>query len=89
MLSGTPPPPVRSRTVAEPDLIIHDEHGIRRITLNRAEAANAITPDQRDDLIATLEEASGRPEVRVVVLAAAGEGVSSFVERRDPDYRGY
>lgn len=55
------------------DLLIEDAGGIRRITLNRADAANAITPDQRDGLIAALEEASALLEIRVVVLGAAGE----------------
>ena len=59
--------------VAQPDLLIDDADGIRRITLNRADAANAITPDQRDAVIASLEEASGLLSVRVVVLGAAGD----------------
>lgn len=55
------------------DLLIDDADGIRRITLNRADAANAITPDQRDGMIAALEEASALLEIRVVVLGAAGD----------------
>ncbi len=54
-------------------LLIDDAAGVRRITLNRADAGNAITPDQRDAVIGALEEASSMLEVRVVVLAAAGE----------------
>ncbi|WP_436795230.1 enoyl-CoA hydratase/isomerase family protein [Actinospongicola halichondriae] len=56
-----------------PDLLIDDRDGVRRITLNRADAANSITPDQRDGVIASLEEASGRLDIRVVVLGAAGQ----------------
>ena len=55
------------------DLLIDDADGIRRITLNRADAANSITPDQRDGVIDALEEASALLGIRVVVLAAAGE----------------
>lgn len=54
-------------------LLIDDRDGIRRITLDRADAANAITPDQRDAIIASLEEASGLLTVRVVVLTASGD----------------
>lgn len=55
------------------DLLIEDVDGVRRITLNRADAANSITPDQRDGIIAALEEASGLVAIRVVVITAAGE----------------
>lgn len=55
------------------DLLIDDAGGVRTITLNRPDAANAITPDQRDAIIDTLEETSGLLEVRVVVLTAAGD----------------
>jgi 2-(1,2-epoxy-1,2-dihydrophenyl)acetyl-CoA isomerase len=42
------------------------------VTLNRPHAANALTPDQRNDLIQVFGEASGDRDIRVVVLAAAG-----------------
>ncbi|HYU65983.1 MAG TPA: enoyl-CoA hydratase-related protein [Jatrophihabitantaceae bacterium] len=47
--------------------------GIARITLNRPDAANAITPDQRDRMIELFGEAGADLRVRVVVLAATGE----------------
>ncbi|MCU0270743.1 MAG: enoyl-CoA hydratase-related protein [Acidimicrobiales bacterium] len=47
--------------------------GIARITLNRPEAANAITPDQRNHLIDLLAEASEDLSVRAVVLGATGK----------------
>lgn len=43
------------------------------ITLNRPQAANALEPAQRDQIIATLEGASSDQAVRVVVLAANGK----------------
>jgi 2-(1,2-epoxy-1,2-dihydrophenyl)acetyl-CoA isomerase len=56
-----------------PDLLIDDSDGIRRITLDRPDAANSITPDQRDELIERLDEASALLDVRVVVLGASGD----------------
>lgn len=46
--------------------------GIARITLNRPDAANAITPDQRERLIELFDAASADLNVRVVVLGATG-----------------
>lgn len=49
-----------------------EEGSVLWITLDRPEAANAITPDQRDRIVDLLEDASARVEVRVVVLTATG-----------------
>jgi 2-(1,2-epoxy-1,2-dihydrophenyl)acetyl-CoA isomerase len=54
------------------DLLWSVHGGIARITLNRPEAANAITPDQRNRIIDLLDEASADLRVRVVVLTATG-----------------
>ncbi|MCD2099346.1 2-(1,2-epoxy-1,2-dihydrophenyl)acetyl-CoA isomerase [Rhodococcus rhodochrous J3] len=48
------------------------EGGVLTITLNRPEAANALRPDDRNELIRLFEEAGGDPDVRVVVLRANG-----------------
>jgi len=48
------------------------EEGIAWITLNRPEAGNALTPDQRNRIIELLEAASADLHVRVVVLGAEG-----------------
>lgn len=50
-----------------------DDDAVRWITLDRPDAANAITPDQRDRLIDLLADASARVDVRSVVLTATGE----------------
>jgi 2-(1,2-epoxy-1,2-dihydrophenyl)acetyl-CoA isomerase len=50
----------------------HDE-GVLWLTLNRPEAANSITPDQRDRLIDLLDEASGQVDVRAVVIGSTGK----------------
>jgi 2-(1,2-epoxy-1,2-dihydrophenyl)acetyl-CoA isomerase len=50
-----------------------DEKGVAWLTLNRPDAANAITPDQRNRTIELMEGASNDLNVRVVVITAAGE----------------
>ncbi len=56
------------------DTILVDEvEGVRRITLNRPERRNALTPEMQGGLIAALEEAGGDRGCRVVVLAGAGD----------------
>src|SRR5687768_16713887 len=47
--------------------------GVAWITLNRPEAANAITPDQRNRIIDLLAEASEQLAVRAVVITAEGK----------------
>ncbi len=54
-------------------LIAREDGGVLWLTLNRPEAANAVTPDQRDRLIDLLDDASGRLEVRAVVITATGK----------------
>jgi len=58
------------------------EGGVAWITLNRPEAHNAITPDQRDRLIWLLSEASAELEVRCVVLTATGKGFCTGADLR-------
>ena len=48
------------------------EDGVGRITLNRPEAYNTITPEMRDALDAALTRCEHNPDVRVVLLDAAG-----------------
>jgi len=50
-----------------------EDGGVLWLTLNRPEAANAVTPDQRDLLTDLLADASARAEVRAVVLTATGK----------------
>ena len=60
-------------TAVETPAILHaDTAGVRRITLNRPAAANALRPEDRNALIDLLVDADAAPEVRVVVLAAEG-----------------
>jgi 2-(1,2-epoxy-1,2-dihydrophenyl)acetyl-CoA isomerase len=55
------------------ELLYTVEGGVARITLNRPDAANAITPDQRNTVIRLLEEATVDLNVRVVVIGATGK----------------
>jgi 2-(1,2-epoxy-1,2-dihydrophenyl)acetyl-CoA isomerase len=59
------------RTLDE-QLTVREDGGVLWLTLNRPEAANAVTPDQRDRLIELLDDASGRLEVRAIVIGATG-----------------
>ena len=52
------------------------------ITLNRPEVRNAITPDQRERVIALLDEASADLGVGAVVLTATGEGFCTGADLR-------
>jgi 2-(1,2-epoxy-1,2-dihydrophenyl)acetyl-CoA isomerase len=54
-------------------LTAREDGGVLWLTLDRPEAANAVTPDQRDRLIELLEDASGRLEVRAVIISATGK----------------
>ena len=46
--------------------------GIAQITLNRPAVANALAPEQRDQLIGLFQAHSRDPAVRVVVLRSTG-----------------
>ncbi|GAB2983264.1 enoyl-CoA hydratase-related protein [Amycolatopsis acidiphila] len=53
--------------------VLHsDADGIRRITLNRPESANALRPQDRDRVIELLAEADAEFGIRVVVIDARG-----------------
>ncbi|MEU2282070.1 enoyl-CoA hydratase-related protein [Streptomyces sp. NPDC013178] len=58
-----------------------DRH-VTHLTLDRPEALNALTPDQRDRLIDLLAEASADPEVRAVVLTGTGRGFCAGADLR-------
>jgi 2-(1,2-epoxy-1,2-dihydrophenyl)acetyl-CoA isomerase len=64
------------------DLLERTEDGVLWLTLNRPDAHNAITPDQRDRLIAALGEASGLLAIRAVVLTATGKGFCTGADLR-------
>ena len=59
-----------------------DERGIAYITLNRPDVKNAISPDQRDRVIALLGEASADLGVRAVVLGHTGDAFCTGADLR-------
>ncbi|MGW7044918.1 enoyl-CoA hydratase/isomerase family protein [Streptomyces avermitilis] len=64
-------------------LVLHatDNH-VSRITLNRPDALNAITPDQRERIIRLLGDASADPTVRAVVITGTGRGFCAGADLR-------
>ncbi|MEU1368512.1 enoyl-CoA hydratase-related protein [Streptomyces sp. NPDC005803] len=64
-------------------LILHTtDNGVSWITLNRPEAMNAVTWDQRERVITLLAGASADPAVRAVVLTATGRGFCAGADLR-------
>ena len=64
------------------------EDGIARITLDRPEAGNALTPDQRNQIIELLGDASADLNVRVVVIGANGKHFCTGADLRAPQHQG-
>ncbi|MFG3528918.1 enoyl-CoA hydratase/isomerase family protein [Streptomyces sp. NPDC047917] len=64
-------------------LVLHaTDNGVSWITLNRPEAMNAVTWEQRERVIDLLAEASADPAVRAVVLTATGRGFCAGADLR-------
>ena len=59
-----------------------DDRGIAYITLNRPDVKNAISPDQRDRVIALLQQASTDVGVRAVVLGHTGDAFCTGADLR-------
>jgi len=79
--------PSSERPITEQVRHVVDERGLARITLDRPDVKNAISPDQRDRVIDLLGEASADLGVRVVVLGATGDAFCTGADlrsRRDP-----
>ncbi|MEV4425096.1 enoyl-CoA hydratase/isomerase family protein [Streptomyces sp. R-07] len=64
------------------DVLHTVENGVSWITLNRPEAMNAVTWDQRERIIGLLGEASADPDVRCVVVTATGRGFCAGADLR-------
>jgi 2-(1,2-epoxy-1,2-dihydrophenyl)acetyl-CoA isomerase len=66
-----------------PTWVLHEirDH-VSHITLNRPEALNALTPEQREYVIRLLAEASADPDVRAVVLTGTGRGFCAGADLR-------
>ncbi len=55
-----------------PDLNVDLDDGALRLTFNRPEHGNAVTPKMADDLAVLLEEVAPADDVRIVVLTGVG-----------------
>ncbi|MFC8505027.1 enoyl-CoA hydratase/isomerase family protein [Streptomyces sp. NPDC057411] len=64
------------------DVLHAVENGVSWIMLNRPEAMNAVTWDQRERIIALLADASADPDVRAVVITATGRGFCAGADLR-------
>lgn len=69
-------------TTEEPTILTKTENGVLWITLNRPQAQNAVTPDQRDELVSLFEGASASLSTRCVVLTATGRGFCTGADLR-------
>ncbi|MFB7499595.1 enoyl-CoA hydratase/isomerase family protein [Streptomyces sp. NPDC056161] len=56
--------------------------GVSRITLDRPQALNALTPGLRDRVIELLADASADPDIRAVVLTGTGRGFCAGADLR-------
>ncbi|MDQ0191026.1 enoyl-CoA hydratase/isomerase family protein [Alicyclobacillus cycloheptanicus] len=70
------------------EVLYQVDGGVATVTLNRAEAMNALTRQLRKDLVAALGEAAADANVRAVLLTGAGRGfcVGQDVKELSEDY---
>ncbi|MFK0257504.1 enoyl-CoA hydratase/isomerase family protein [Streptomyces sp. NPDC090445] len=81
----TDSPQVEPSAATEPldTLVLHrTDNGVSWITLNRPEAMNAVTWDQRERVITLLAGAAADPAVRAVVITATGRGFCAGADLR-------
>jgi enoyl-CoA hydratase/carnithine racemase len=74
------------------ETVLYEQEGaIGVMTLNRPEALNAMTPEMLDRMVELMDEMESRAEVRVLILAAAGEKafcVGADLKGRAQEYEG-
>jgi 2-(1,2-epoxy-1,2-dihydrophenyl)acetyl-CoA isomerase len=61
-------------------LLTEREGGVLRLTLNRPERKNSVSPELRDELLAELEEARADEDVRCVVITGTGDAFCAGVD---------
>ncbi len=76
--------------MAQETLLKEQLGGVMRITLNRPDKLNALSPDMRADLLAALKDAQDDPEVRTVILTGTGRAFCTGQDLNDilPDSSG-
>jgi 2-(1,2-epoxy-1,2-dihydrophenyl)acetyl-CoA isomerase len=70
--------------LADGALLRRVDGGTLWLTLNRPDAGNALTPDQRNTLIDLLHEADLNPDVRAIVIASTGKHFCTGADLRAP-----
>jgi 2-(1,2-epoxy-1,2-dihydrophenyl)acetyl-CoA isomerase len=60
---------------------VGDDH-VGRITVDRPDAANALTPEMRDDLVDAVRESRARDDVRAVLVSSTGDSFCSGMDLR-------
>ena len=68
--------------VLDGDILVTRDGGVLTLTLNRPQAHNAITPDQRDFLADEFARAGDDLAVRAVILTAVGKGFCTGADLR-------
>lgn len=66
-----------------PDLLYEKTGHVGRVTLNRPDRLNAISPAMLEDLGRALEEADRDRDVRAIVMTGAGRGFCSGLDLKD------
>jgi enoyl-CoA hydratase/carnithine racemase len=73
------------------DLLVERLDSVLRVTFNRPDVLNALTPEMLDTAADAVESGGGDPDVRVVIITGAGRAFSSGADlsaRADPSYQG-
>ncbi|MFB7932788.1 enoyl-CoA hydratase/isomerase family protein [Streptomyces sp. NPDC056039] len=65
-----------------PTILHETADQVLSITLNRPETLNALTPDQREEIIHLLSRASATPDIRAVVITGTGRGFCAGADLR-------
>src|SRR6516165_6975859 len=82
-MSDTTTPPTKTADLPLEEQVRHRlDDGVAWITLDRPDVKNAVSPDQRDRVIALLEGASEQLAVRAVVLTATGDAFCTGADLR-------
>jgi 2-ketocyclohexanecarboxyl-CoA hydrolase len=55
------------------DILVDNQDGVARITINRPEKLNAIRPQTAEEILAALNDVGWSKEIGVIVLAGAGD----------------
>jgi len=79
--------------MSEQNLLIHEEEGLVTLTMNRPEKRNALSVAMMQELMAALESAGERRDVRAVIIAgngpafSAGHDLGELIDRDIEFYR--